>query len=69
MIFGLLMSKNLPIPNFRLIGPLYYKLLADFGPNKVFCPNFQVAISQEPLGVKSFHISMISTNGAKMKKV
>ena len=44
--------------------------MADFGPNKVFCPNFQIAISQEPLGVSSWnfqnsHISMIPTNGAK----
>ena len=47
--------------------------MADFGPNKVFCPNFQIAISQEPQGVKSWnfqssYISMIPTNGAKMKQ-
>ena len=46
--------------------------MVDFGPNKVFCPNFQIAISQEPLGVRSLnfqssHISMIPTNGAKMR--
>ena len=38
--------------------------MADFGPNKVFCPNFQIAIS-EILGTK---ISMIPTNDPKMKK-
>ena len=47
--------------------------MADFGPDKVFCPNFQIAISQEPLGVRSlnfqsFHISMIPINSVKMKK-
>ena len=48
--------------------------MADFGPDRVFFPNFQVAISQGPLQVRSgnfqsFHISMIYTiNGAKMKK-
>ena len=47
--------------------------MANFGPDKVFCPNFQIAISQEHLWVRSwnfqsFHISMIPTNGAKMKK-
>ena len=47
--------------------------MVDFGPDKVFCPNFQIAISQEPLGVRNWnfqssHISMIPTNGAKMKK-
>ena len=47
--------------------------MADFGPDKVFCTNFQIAISQEPLRVRSWnfqssHISMIPTNGAKMKK-
>ena len=46
--------------------------MADFGP-KAFCPNFQIAISQEPLGVRNWnfqssHISMIPRNGAKMKK-
>ena len=48
--------------------------MADFGPDNVFCPNFQIAISQEPLGVRSwnfqsFHISVIPTNGAKMMKL
>ena len=47
--------------------------MAGCGPNKVFCPNFQIGFSQEPLRVRrwnfeSFHISMIPTNGAKMKK-
>ena len=47
--------------------------MANFGPDEVFCPNFQIALSQEPLGVRnwnfqSFHISMIPTNGAKIKK-
>ena len=47
--------------------------MANFGPDTVFFPNFQIAASQEPLGVKSWnfqssHISMIPTNGAKMKK-
>ena len=47
--------------------------MADFDPDKVFCPNFQIAISQESKGVRSwnfesFHISMIPTNGAKIKK-
>ena len=47
--------------------------MANFGPDTVFFPNFQIATSQEPLGVKSWnfqssHISMIPTNGAKMKK-
>ena len=46
--------------------------MTDFGPNKVFCPNFQIVISQEPLklGAEIFrvHISMIPTNGAKIKK-
>ena len=47
--------------------------MTDFGSDKVFSPNFQIAIYQEPLGVRSSnfqssHISMISTNGAKMKK-
>ena len=47
--------------------------MADFGPDMVFYPHFQTAISQEPLGVRSWnfqssHISMIPTNGAKMKK-
>ena len=47
--------------------------MVDFSPNKVFCPNFKIAISQEQLGVRSWnfqssHISMIPTNGAKMKK-
>ena len=46
--------------------------MVDFGP-KVFCPNFQIVISQESLGVRGWnfrnsHISMIPTNGAKMKK-
>ena len=41
--------------------------MADFGPDRVFFPNFQVAISQGPLQVRSgnfqsFHISMIYTN-------
>ena len=45
----------------------------DFGPDKVFCPNFQIALSQEPLGLRSrycqsFHILMIPTNGEEMKK-
>ena len=48
--------------------------MVDFGPDKVFCPNFQIAISQKPLGVRNWnvqssHISMIPTNGAKMKKM
>ena len=47
--------------------------MADLGPDNVLCSNFQIAISQEPLGVRSqnfqsFHISMIPTNGAKMTK-
>ena len=47
--------------------------MADFDPDKVFCPNFQIAISQVSKGVRSwnfesFHISMIPTNGAKIKK-
>ena len=47
--------------------------MADFGLDKVFCPNFQIVISQEPLGVRSRsfespHSSMIPTNAAKMKK-
>ena len=47
--------------------------MADFGPDKVFCPNFQIMIPQEPLEVRNWnfqssHISMIPTNGAKMKK-
>ena len=47
--------------------------MADFGPDNVFCPNFQIAISQEPLGVRNWnlqssHISTIPTNGEKMKK-
>ena len=47
--------------------------MADFCPDKVFCPNFQIAISQEPQGVsswnfQSFYISVIPANGAKMKK-
>ena len=47
--------------------------MADFGSDKVFCPDFQIAISQEPLGVRSWnfqssHVSMIPTTGAKMKK-
>ena len=47
--------------------------MTDDGHDKVFCPNFQTAISQEPLGVRSwnfqsFHISMTPTYGAKMKK-
>ena len=47
--------------------------MADLGPDKVFCPNFQIAISKELLGVRSqnfqsFHISVIPTNGAKLKK-
>ena len=47
--------------------------MTDFGSDQVFSPNFQIAIYQEPLGVRSSnfqssHISMISTNGAKMKK-
>ena len=33
--------------------------MADFGPNKVFCPNFQIAISQEPLGVRSWNIRVL----------
>ena len=46
--------------------------MVDFGLDKSFCPNFQGAISQEPVGVRSwnvqsFHISMIPTNGVKMK--
>ena len=31
--------------------------MADFGPDEVFCPNFQIAISQEPLGVRSWEFS------------
>ena len=48
--------------------------MADYdGPDKVLCPNFQIAISQEPLWVsswnfQSFQISMIPTNDPKMKK-
>ena len=47
--------------------------MVDFSPDKVFCPDFQIAIYQEPLGVRgwnfqSSHISMMPTNGAKMKK-
>ena len=47
--------------------------MADFGLDKVFCPNFQIAISHEPLGVRNWnfqssHISMIPTNDTKMKK-
>ena len=47
--------------------------MADFGSNKVLCANFQIVISQEPLGVRgwsfqSSHIAMIPTNGAKIKK-
>ena len=47
--------------------------MADFGPDMVFYTHFQTAISQEPLGVRSWnfqssHISMIPTNGAKVKK-
>ena len=46
--------------------------MTDFGLDKVFCPNFHIAIYQEPLGVRSWnfqssHVSMISTNGGKMK--
>ena len=29
--------------------------MADFGPDKVFCPNLQIVISQEPLGVRSWN--------------
>ena len=39
-------------------GNIKFKM-ADFGPNKVFCPNFQIVISQEPLvfgaEIFSFH--------------
>ena len=44
--------------------------MVDFGANKVFGANFQIAISQEPLGVWSwsFNISRIPTHKAKMKK-
>ena len=44
--------------------------MVDFGANKVFGANFQIAISQEPLGVWSinFNISRIPTHSAKMKK-
>ena len=30
--------------------------MADFGPDKVFCPNFQLAISQEPPGFRSWNL-------------
>ena len=48
--------------------------MADFGPNKVFCPNFQIVISQEPPAVRSwnfqsFHIWMMPTNGAKNEEI
>ena len=74
VIFGLLMPRNLHVQNFSLTGPLDQKFkMADFGSNKAFCPNFYIAISKEPLGFRSryfqsSHISMIPTNGAKMKK-
>ena len=47
--------------------------MADFGLDKVFCPNFQIVIPHEPLEVRNWnfqssHISMTHTNGAKMKK-
>ena len=47
--------------------------MADFGLDKAFCPNFQIVIPQESLEVKNWnfqssHISMIPTNGGKMKK-
>ena len=43
--------------------------MVDFDPDKVLCPNFQIAISQEPLGIRSWnfqssHISIIPTNNA-----
>ena len=30
--------------------------MANFGPDEVFCPNFQIAISQEPLGVRKLRV-------------
>ena len=46
--------------------------MADF--DKVFCPNFQIVISQEPLGVRSQsfqspHSSMIPTNVTKNEEI
>ena len=29
--------------------------MANFGPDQVFCPNFQIVISQESLGVRSWN--------------
>ena len=44
--------------------------MTDFGPDKVFCPNFQIAISQEPVGVRIWNfLLMMPTNGAKKKKL
>ena len=44
--------------------------MADFGPDKVFCPNFTNSnISGATRSYKlNFHISVIPTNDAKMKK-
>ena len=47
--------------------------MADFGPNKLFRPNFQIAISQEPLRVRSWnfqssHIAVIPTNELILKR-
>ena len=52
-------------------GNIKFKM-ADFGPNKVFCPNFQIVISQEPLvfgaEIYSFHAMFQWYLGVKMKK-
>ena len=34
--------------------------MADFGPNKAICQNFQIVISQEPLTVISWKFSEFS---------
>ena len=44
--------------------------MVDFGPNNIFSSNVQIAISQEPLGVRSwsfpsFNVLMRPTNSAK----